>query len=152
MNAYQVRASISKWVLDNITLDTTLRNPIDCRADPKKDRVANEWRLYWDEDQESPIADSAYRRIIQIDRLRNDGDVIALEIEMGALFEALGLIKPGVFASVPVYDFPDNRTTEIGFCRVGRMENRGYKMLPDEARRPNQLRAVVSLVADYVIS
>lgn len=146
-NAFQIRASINAW------LGTVL--PLDGGA--SGDQVAyqatqaqrgTEWRVHWDAERDGH-ADQAFRRLVQIDRLRSDGDEIALEKNWVAALAAMGLTTPGATAKVTVYDYPAVSLTSIGTARVRRLDGKGWQMLPDPPGRVGQLRSTITLQIDY---
>ncbi len=147
--AFQVRASVSKWLEAAIVLDQTV-TPADRIAHQAiQGQQPNEWHISWDGEQDGML-DQGFSRLLQITRSRADGDENAFEIEAALLIEALGLNRPGAGVSIPVYDWPDNGTTAIpGSITIRRLANAGWVQLPDPGQRPNDIRAALTLQVDY---
>lgn len=146
-NAHQVRASINTWLGAVLPLDPEVANDrIAYQA--SQAQQGTEWRVFWDTERDGRI-DQQWNRLVQIDRLRSDGDEMALELDWAAALAAMALDRPGSVTAVQIYDNPDAQTTMIGRSTVRRLAGQGWILLPDPAGRLGQLRSTLTLRVDY---
>jgi hypothetical protein len=146
-NAYQVRASVNRWLDSLIPLNPDLTPADTLATQGMEGQTANEWHIAWDSERDGEF-DQAWTRIFQIVRSRSDGDEIALDAELAACLTALGLDFPGRGALVPIYDYPAGSAV-LTQAVVRRQSGRGWRYLPDPGDRPEYLRAAITLTVSY---
>jgi hypothetical protein len=146
-SAYQLRVSINAWLKSVLPIDEGKAGDQVAFQASEKQR-GTEWRVYWDAER-AGLSDQSFSRLLQIDRMRDGGNEIALERDWAQALTAMGIDKPGQGPQVPMYDYPDSPETVIGSARVRRIDDAGWQMLPDAAGRIGQLRSTLTLRITY---
>lgn len=146
-SAFQARASVNRWLSERLPLDfSTEGDRVAFQA--AQEAEPTEWRVFWDGELEGE-PDQAFSRMVQIDRVRADGDENALEQDLAAAMDACGLTWPGRGAAVPLYDYPADPEIRIGTATLRRLNGDGWRIIPDPADRPSHVRATITLVVTY---